>query len=280
MNIDSFLTIGSTHNICEDYIIHGIIKYNNNDIPYIILSDGCSSSKHTDIGSRILTHSAKTILENYDFSNINNFDKNEFSKKITDNAIIVNNILGLKSSSLEATLMIMFVYNGNIYILNYGDGSIFINYKDNFLKLISFKFLENTPYYPIYSSDDKLKEFYLNTIGHHYFKTTLTKYDNIDFIFDHTMTTNIIDDKINIFDSKLIKNIFISSDGIDSFSNIIDGTFVNYIDIFKQMIQFKNTNGNFLKRIMKSKRGILNKYKKNHIVNHDDLSVGCINFND
>ena len=59
IHIDHLLKKGKTHKICEDYIISGY-----NPAPYIILSDGCSSSKNTDVGARVLCHVAKQYLEN------------------------------------------------------------------------------------------------------------------------------------------------------------------------------------------------------------------------
>ena len=43
---DSYFKIGKTHLICQDYALHSE--------GHISLSDGCSSSPNTDIGSRLL----------------------------------------------------------------------------------------------------------------------------------------------------------------------------------------------------------------------------------
>ena len=60
INVDHYMTIGSSHQVCEDYIISGTEPF-----PYIILSDGCSSSKDTDIGARILAQCAKNYLTTF-----------------------------------------------------------------------------------------------------------------------------------------------------------------------------------------------------------------------
>ncbi len=57
INIDTFLKIGDQHKICEDYIIQG-----TDQVPLLILSDGCSSSDNTEMGARILCYLAKQYL--------------------------------------------------------------------------------------------------------------------------------------------------------------------------------------------------------------------------
>jgi len=62
MNDDSIFTIGKTHRICQDYAHTG----NKNGMFYAILSDGCSSSEHTDLGSRIMVKTAEKYIEEID----------------------------------------------------------------------------------------------------------------------------------------------------------------------------------------------------------------------
>ena len=57
LQIDSYFTNGKVNKVCQDYVIHG-----ETPVPYVILCDGCSSSKFTDVGARILAHSAKEAL--------------------------------------------------------------------------------------------------------------------------------------------------------------------------------------------------------------------------
>ncbi len=54
METNSFYQIGKEHKVCEDYASCGIEPF-----PYAILSDGCSTGKNTDIGSRILVSITK-----------------------------------------------------------------------------------------------------------------------------------------------------------------------------------------------------------------------------
>jgi hypothetical protein len=53
MNADVFFTIGRTHSVCQDYA-----TVCGDDL--VALSDGCSSSQHTDFGARLLCRIATT----------------------------------------------------------------------------------------------------------------------------------------------------------------------------------------------------------------------------
>src|SRR5689334_24245825 len=58
MNTDFYLERGKEHAICEDFATTGIIGGHG----FALVSDGCSSSKEVDFGSRILVHAAKDNL--------------------------------------------------------------------------------------------------------------------------------------------------------------------------------------------------------------------------
>lgn len=57
MNSDSLFVIGSDHDICQDYVAH----HNNGVKSYIVLADGCSGSKDSDVGARVLVKSHEII---------------------------------------------------------------------------------------------------------------------------------------------------------------------------------------------------------------------------
>ena len=55
MNADYYIEKGQSHDFCEDFALAGKIG----ESAYAILSDGCSSSEHVDLGARLLVHAAK-----------------------------------------------------------------------------------------------------------------------------------------------------------------------------------------------------------------------------
>jgi serine/threonine protein phosphatase PrpC len=140
---DSILEKGSSHDICEDYILHGITKEYN--IPYIILSDGCSSSKHTDIGARILVHGIKKQIENHfcflPEEMINDDMYNYLQPNIIYTANSIINSLQLANSCLDCTLIFAFIINEKCYIFRYGDGSIITEYDNGMININTLQFL-------------------------------------------------------------------------------------------------------------------------------------------
>src|SRR5215203_2249321 len=61
MNTDCFFNIGATHSVCQDYVVAS---------PYLILSDGCSSSPDTDIGARLLVKAAERVCGKYEIEEV------------------------------------------------------------------------------------------------------------------------------------------------------------------------------------------------------------------
>ena len=60
---DSYFEIGNTHMVCQDYALNGSSP--DNRLHYSIVSDGCSSSKHSEIGAQILCHVAQDCILTY-----------------------------------------------------------------------------------------------------------------------------------------------------------------------------------------------------------------------
>ena len=69
MNADSAFRMGSTHAVCQDYAVASAwtaAAHTDGAAPpprpYIILSDGCSSTPDTDVGARLLVKAAEPLL--------------------------------------------------------------------------------------------------------------------------------------------------------------------------------------------------------------------------
>ena len=115
LNLDMYQETGKNHFICEDYILK------SDD--YIIICDGCSSSKNTDIGARLLAISAKKVIDYYN-ETINN-DYVKFGNQTLILAKLACLNLGLNVDCLDATLIVMRIIDDTIKVLMYGDGIIF-----------------------------------------------------------------------------------------------------------------------------------------------------------
>ena len=136
MHVDSFFAKGFSHFVCEDYVIHGTAP-----IPYIVLSDGCSTSPNTDVGARILAHKVSgTIGENP-------------TARIQDTIAEAQKTvlgLGLPEQSLDVTLIIATIRDGGASVHFWGDGFCFYRRDGmDFMRRIYFQ--PNMPSYLSYT---------------------------------------------------------------------------------------------------------------------------------
>lgn len=256
---DTFLKIGKTHQVCEDYIISG-------DIPtkYVILSDGCSSSKQTDMGARILCHLAKQYLlyrkDDYRFPCL---DYNEMGSWIIHNAELVARQLGLKTTCLDATLIIAYAFQGIYYIYMYGDGVIVIEGMDKKISVMEVEFTKNAPFYLSYKIDPERMDLFHKMDQDLIVKHTSDTVSNKNgYAYDYKCLFR--------YDTQFFPKILICSDGLTSFMKGTDPE--QTLEIAKEFLSYKSTKGEFLKRRLKRATKI---YEADGIFHGDDLSVGA-----
>ena len=261
MNTDTFIEIGKQHKVCEDYIISGV-----KPVPFIILSDGCSSSKNTEMGARILCYMAKQYIQ-YRKSELPHLDYRKMGNWIIHNAEMSARQLGLDTTALDATLIVSFFLEDIIRIYIYGDGCVVLqNDKDIVIKTIDFS--DNAPYYLSYLVDDYRFGLYRERKPHKIIKSEFSSgeiYRKED-PFDETRAIQL---NINNYES-----ILIASDGLQSF--IVEDPKIQRpakpYEIIDGFLSFKNTKGEFLKRRLKRHMSDLQKFGIGH---YDDLSVGA-----
>lgn len=275
MHIDIFSNIGKTHQICEDYIIKG-----NFPFPFIILSDGCSSSKNTDVGARLLAISMKNAIEStyYPKSELYMppFDYHTLGQTAISIAQVTSNLLNMNVDCLDATVIVAMVISNKVWIYMYGDGIVlyqeYIKELEGYVKVES---LNGAPYYLSYLLDSARKKAYN--------KSALETEPNGEIIKITTSTDSLIG-KVNrtlpyteplVFEYFLQEKpiIAIASDGLDSFVNITTGDKKELIDVVNDVMAFKNTEGEFVKRRLKK---AIDTYGKEKIFPSDDVSFGAI----
>lgn len=254
MNTDWFFNIGKSHTVCEDYAISGD--------EYAIVSDGCSSAKHTDLGARLLVHSARTLLNTDVEWNYNDLGK----AAIAMAARLLDNI-EMDRECLYATLVIAHLLpSGQISVKMYGDG-IIIGICDDSITTIEASFTNNMPYYLAYEIDAKslgLYKHYLN-------KLTLERSVNGQVV---DTQRNAFDSPIEyVFDPELFSTVLISSDGLSSFEDTKLRQPLGLGAIAHMITRFKGMKGEFLKRRLNR---VLNDLASGKIFPFDDVGVAAI----
>ena len=112
---DCSTSIGSTHAVCQDYARCG----EGQDGPYVLLSDGCSSSHDTDIGARLLVLAAEKYV-NWGYK----VSMHDYPKAVIEEAYSHAKRIGLQETCLDATLMAVRMIDGSLVATVYGDGMI------------------------------------------------------------------------------------------------------------------------------------------------------------
>jgi hypothetical protein len=144
MNADSAFVIGSTHAVCQDYVVAG--NPNSGQAPYVILSDGCSSSLDTDIGARLLVKSAERILNAAPQTEIRQLHATAAAE-----ALQLAGLLGLIPQAVDATLLTAQVREHELLLACSGDGVIAIQDWSGVLEAYSIAYPSGYPRYPTYS---------------------------------------------------------------------------------------------------------------------------------
>jgi len=260
VNIDTFLKIGHSHKICEDYIISGV-----DPIPHIILADGCSSSKNTEMGARLLCYLAKQFLT---LKDVGRSTYEQMGTWVINNAEMAARQLGLNSTSLDSTLTVSYYdqEREEIIIRTYGDGYVITIDKEENVEICEDIFTKNSPYYLSYKLDANRDWAY------HDEKIDLLQQNYGPTTDDSPAAARAYDHEISfLLYAKKYKLVLISSDGIKSFYDK-DIPEVSLWAIIDEFTSFKNTTGSFLQRRVSK---AIQMYEKRDIFHADDLSIGA-----
>lgn len=267
MITDSIFKIGATHKICQDYALHAA--------NWAIVSDGCSSSPDTDIGSRIAARSLDFCLQHYLTA------ETDFKWLFTltvDRMRTAADALRLPYTSLDATLGAVISNKSGVRGILYGDGNFIVKYKNGYTLVVNVEFAENYPNYLSYTLDEK-RAGQLAKITSNYKKITKTIY-NSNFEVTCTVAYTSEDAIVveNFIDADIDSEVLfacVTSDGLDTFQyqNYSGWTDATLETILPELLAFKVFTNGFLERRM----NLFQKYcEKNSIRHADDFSMGTV----
>lgn len=252
--LDSIFSIGKEHKVCEDYVI-----VDNEKIPMIIVSDGCSSSDFSDIGARLLSFNAYKFINEHFLSLIEN---KEHVKEIFQQTFLYNKAISLGEKSLDCTLLFAFIYKEQLHYFVVGDG--IINYRQNGItNTLNFSFKDEKVFYGNYFNNISRMNGYKNE----------DLYLKIEKITDDETTSEETKDYIyyGSLDLEGLEYFFLSSDGLLS----CNSDSVISKKIFFEFLYFKNLKGEFLQRRYKNWQKNNNKEGINH---SDDIGIAGFSF--
>jgi len=256
MNADATINIGSTHSICQDYVIARS--------GYVILSDGCSSSPDTDIGARLLVKALDQSLGKSD-------DIEELHKEAARVALDWANMIALPPQSVDATLMSIHVRDEDLIVACSGDGVIMLESQTGALEIYAISSPSSYPFYASYvHQPDRLSELVTN--DRH--TKTIKDFRSSNVTTSDSLTVTF---KLKAADYKYAA---VASDGMNSFFHTTNGKRVEPLslpDVLNEFWLFKNSHGAFVERRMKRFRKDTHAKGWQHA---DDLAIGVIHLGD
>lgn len=156
MNADCAFQIGSSHAVCQDYALAGALLPpaqtegpDPNSAPYVILSDGCSSSPDTDIGARLLARAAEQLLRGDGGAPTR--CTAETHREAARRALSWAGLLGLRPQAVDATLLTARLEGDELVVGCSGDGVVCLQTWAGELEVYSISYPSGYPLYPAYA---------------------------------------------------------------------------------------------------------------------------------
>jgi serine/threonine protein phosphatase PrpC len=254
---------------CQDYAMSSI----EDSMPFLVICDGCGSSKDSDIGARLLAHGSKEFFRQIQTEE--SVQYGSFGLATIVNAKSSITLLGLNNQCLDSTLIFSFLYEGTYSrTFMYGDGCLFVGNQDGLKSFIKVSYKGNAPHYLSYKLDSKRYEAYQKNLtfpveleilnyGSYHQDKTLEYALSFELDFSHFLKPGDV--------------FIISSDGIESFVDITTGQKIEFQEVMSEICKFKNKNGEFVKRRV---RRMLEDFSKKGIYNYDDISIAAFSIED
>jgi hypothetical protein len=273
MNADCAFEIGSTHAICQDYAVAS----NQPDRSYTIVSDGCSSSPHTDIGARLIVRATTQLL-----SASTQIVVTSLHREAAYQALKWAKDIGLPDESVDATLLTANVQDGKLVIGASGDGVVVLESTQGTVDVYSISFPSGFPLYPAYQfQPDRLTALLVDNVAGKEIRHFQAPGPGGPLeLVSSTSTTNVTESMQ--FDAEEYKLAVIISDGVQSFyTTETSSTSRHTVALSMQLmlpdlIGFKSGHGTFVSR--RAKR-FARQCASTGVRHSDDLAIGAIYLN-
>jgi hypothetical protein len=252
MECNAAFAKGKTHAICQDYVLAEKVCSKDVEFPFILVTDGCSSSPNTDVGARLLAHCL--------FSSWKTRNGYASLTEALDYARAFCTQASLPMECLDATCLFAYGLQQYICIQVIGDGYVYIKYKDGREIVYMHEYPSGAPYYFNYEMDVSRKIEYVKQF------TTLRKITKVD------LKSGISDPPINFLE--VIHSLMIPENELETVALLTDGCSsienVSTLNAIQELVAFKNTKGEFVQRRLNK---ALTSFKNDH---YDDISVAAI----
>lgn len=286
--VDTFFAQGSTHIKCEDYASDSNKGVQDEKAsPMVVLSDGCSSSPHTDMGSRLLCMSAWNHMREESIPSLQRIVSDaQFTRRSSSKVRPYAGLLGSSASSnaFDATLLLAWRCLEGVTVKAAGDGVVVGRRRDGSFDVFVISFFGNAPAYLSYLQNEARAENYLS-LG--YGQRKITKYRMEGLQLKEIETSENSAALIGGSDEGWVETfrfpymqydlVAIFSDGVETFVDTsVPGkrTPVGLANVLYEVFSLKSYGQNFVQR--RVKRFLQKTCPKRCWSHEDDFSVGMI----
>ena len=263
---DHYFHIGRTHlnggKPCQDYALSEVLE----GAAFAIISDGCSTGGHTDVGARILTLSTAKALREHRITKRTTLGANlPLEIAIRQQVILFGwrDALGLTTNDMLATCAYAYLSAEGGFVHLQGDGVIALKHRSGEIDLFRYDWLDNRPVYTAYAGDsyagfiaahggDRMARK-LEYQHWHYFPEGKREYElwysgghtladgiggitialELDKVYGHAPSAELDDE---------LEYVAVFTDGVTRFKDL------EWKDAARQLLAFKTAKGEFAKR--------------------------------
>lgn len=275
MNADSAFRMGSAHEVCQDYATAGSWTAVADVAgapcrPYVILSDGCSSSPDTDVGARLLVRAAERLLR--ERGGPRACDLAELHSGAARLALSWAELLGLSPQAVDATLLTAHLDGEELVVGCSGDGVVCLQTAEGALDVYSVSYPGGYPLYPAYAHQPaRLRA--LADAGLARREVTRLRAATGERLRPAHATPGVELTEVFVVSAAGYRFVSLFSDGVHSFLDSGRAEAVPLEAVLPQLVSFKNTRGAFVGRRMK---GFLKDCVQKGWRHGDDLSLAAL----
>ncbi|HEX8283477.1 MAG TPA: protein phosphatase 2C domain-containing protein [Pyrinomonadaceae bacterium] len=278
MNADSAFQVGSTHAVCQDYAVAGECAADARaggagpaPRPYVVLSDGCSSSPDTDIGARLLVKAAERLLRESGGPHADGLAG--LHAEAARLALSWAELLGLRPQAVDATLLTAHLCGEELVVGCSGDGVVCLQTTEGALDVYAVSYPCGYPVYPAYAHQPaRLRA--LADAGGARKEVTRLRADSAD---ERLRPARVSDGgaltEVFAVAAAGYKFAALLSDGVHSFLHSGRAEAVALESVLPGLVSFKNTRGAFVGRRM---NGFLKDCRRKGWRHGDDLSLAAL----
>lgn len=248
---------------CQDYAVSAEVK----GMAYAIVSDGCSSGRHTDIGARIIAmNTASSLL----WTRSQFFPRAAIADYCKYHDEIARAQLGLEQRDMLATCGYVAVVGNSVVVDLAGDGVIAAKRANGEIVMTKIDWADNAPLYRTYATDDYF-QFKIKHGGDGAMAATVTRRTGQGSSWSEKVIQQSINDMLPSFGD------FIGVRDFEFFAVFSDGVCqvpgMKWYDVVAQLMDFKSTEGMFVKRRMNR---FMHQRQLHGLEPIDDIAMACI----